>query len=666
MDSKSYQINFVDATPGTGKTEAAVRFMARHILKGKGGIVLYVAPTVELLERVKNERLIPMLREKGATPRQLSAVHLFSSHEYSESVVTVIRRALEGSSEAKGNITLPPEDECVALITHAAFFRLPLALRNRDNIDVIFDEARKCVFEPIRVELTFQEMELFSKFLIEEPSTTGPYSKLAIDSDPELQSELTALLEKWKQKQRLTRQAFGRFRDMIEAIQLRTTDVYCMRQASGERKGMLKFYEVHLPSRVFDRWRSVHIMSAYLQQTQLWAMLCRGMFSLNGKLCNMHQQRSGKWTYDQPRRRQLVPRYDLVDVTKTFIPDYEKRERKILKRYKQATIVTLTGRSDVEPNPRMLISSSRLSSVFVKSAKAAERHTREFEELYGNAKVKLGAADLRRILYPAEDTKEQLSDFARELRQWMNNIKKAAPAPYLWYLRAGLQVAEQWFDSEYASPIPLLLINKTYGAALKRKYPEYLRKVRILPHSCHGRDDFKDHCMILFQAATNPTPEARSFYEAHIPWYDYNQDHIVETALQAATRTSIRDTTNKEPVLIVVPDPYLAKLLSEKLGGVRIEYARDRYGVEPVYVVKLRKPYTKVADNMKKYRKGDKAKQTRREYEEAQRQSPFYKKYRTQTSLISRARSRNEPLDDLKAKAMELRSKHRRWMKENG
>lgn len=651
-----HTIEYVDTLPGMGKTEGAVRLMADHLLDQKAkGLLIYVAPTTALLTKVRDERLIPKLRAANASAATLDQIRLHESFSGKRqgrnvSVVTTIRREIEGSREMNGNVTVKALPKAVMLITHAAFFRLPLALKNKDNVTIIFDEARKCVFEPSTLNMTKAEEDLFSQYLAEDtlPGSTE-YKRVSFVQDADVLIDLKATMEKWKRKRKLASVAYGRFISMVEALELKTTEVYCMRRNSSVKgQSSFQFYEVHIPAKVFSGWRRVIIMSAYLRQTQLWAMLCRGTIGLNGEVSHMKYNKTLQKWVPVKAAASSTAYYNLKDVTVKFINDYKKRKADIDRRYRQATIVSLTGDSATMPTWRDMISSTKLNGIFVKDDKTARMYSKQFKEFcvkHTADMKKLSVKDLRRLA-EAADANEERSPFAQALHEWINSVDRVASAPYMWYLRYGLKIARQWHkDNPKASGRPLFLANKNHMAMVERDHPQLVHELRFLPHSCHGRDDFKDHSMVLFQAATNPTKEARDFYESQIPWYDYNQDHIVETALQAVTRTSIRDTGSSDPVLIVVPDPYLGGLLSERLNNANIVYATERYQVPRFGIVYITKPDLTSAERVRRHRE-----------RQISKGSPHAKKISSIWAMMSQTRKRIEerPTDAAHARLKEL------------
>jgi len=673
-------IEFVDSLPGMGKTEAAINLMAEHLLSDVPGLLIYVAPTHELLLRVKDDRLIPLLRK--ATPRQLGSIRSYDSKVKSDlflgSVVASIRRDIEGGYEAKGNVKINAQVNGVLLVTHSAFFRLPMALKNKEHVQIIFDEARKCVFEPSTLPMTDKEEELFNQYLQEDtlPGTSA-FKKIVFNSSIEVQAELKAKLEVWKKKRKVHAAAYGRFISMVESLELGTTEVYCLRRESkNHRQTTFQFYEVHIPSKIFSGWKRVIVMSAFLKKTQLWAMFCRSTFVLNGKSQRMGQRKDGAWI-PVPAGRNDTAYYHLKDITQTFIPKYRQREQQILKRYGQAVIVSLTGTSKTKATWKHLISSTKLNGIFVKDKEAAQHYQESFKifcRSHAKQVSKLTSLDLKRIINPTTAGAETLSEFGQALRDWVDSVEKVADAPYLWYLRHGLSVAKQWFTSDTGLDRPLFLANKNHMSKLQRSYPQAKQRLEFLPHSCHGLDNYKDHCMVLFQAATNPKKEARDFYESQIPWYDYNQDHIVETAIQAVTRTSIRDTTQSDPVLIVVPDPYLAALLSERLNDAPIEYANEKYGVPSFSILYITKPDLTVTERGRKFRDTESGKTSAQKVKDSRALSPFWGKLNSKTVMLSKARKQFKETGDDKAfekcqtllKEQELLSEqHAKWVRES-
>jgi DNA-binding PadR family transcriptional regulator len=670
-----------------GKTEGAVRLMAKHLLSDADGVVLYVAPTVMLLKKVE-ERLKVMLQSMGGKPRHEANILTYNELPGDgeggtpRGVVHSILEDLSGSARAGGNLLMSARNNAVAFVTHSAFFLLPFEFKNKERVSVVFDEARKCVFEPTEVALTEKELDLFNTYM-QDDASPRPSEYRQVSFNTKKLRDLEKLMIDLRANKSMKAFEVNRFLDMVKALKRGTTEVYYLKKRSSKKykdattgelkyRTALKFYEVHIPGKVFFGWKRVVLMSAFLEHTQLYALLCRGVFKSGAGVYTMAIV-NGVWK-PKPARRNVAHDVELVDVTERVIKDYKKRHAQIMRRYSNVTIVSLTGNKDTPVTTRNLISSEKLNGVVVKTKAMAEKGKKQLEELWersGSANG-MGIKSIREILYATAESRQRqvLTSFAKDLRAWHDKLNKAAEAPYLWYLEQGIHVAGQWFDrNSNSSPVPLFLANKNHMAALRRQRPDLRRMVKKLPSACHGRDDFKDHCMLLFQAAINPKPEARAFYEGHMPWYDYNQDHVVDVAVQAATRTSMRDTSKTEPVLIVVPDPHLMGLLAERLGNVTTSFAQDDYGVPGVYSISLRRPKQAV---VKRYQTSDKGKEAIRRARANAKKSPHFARINSLTTQIARinkkgvdSRETKARLDALVAERLAKRALHSQWMKDN-
>ena len=335
-------IHTVSSLPGMGKTEGAVRLMAKHLLADADGVVIYVAPTVMLLKKVE-ERLKVQMRALGGTPRHEANILTYNSlpgegnEEPARGVVYRILEDLSGSARAGGNLLMRARNNAVAFVTHSAFFLMPFEFPNKERISVVFDEARKCVFEPTDVTLTERELELFDTYMQDVSQRESEYRQVTFK--PKKLRDLEKLMIDLKSNRSMRVFEINRFLDMVKALKRGTTEVYYLKKKSSKKykdpetgemkhRTSLKFYEVHVPANVFFGWKKVVLMSAFLEQTQLYALLCRGVFKTNSGVFKMAKADDGVWKA-VPARRNTAHDVELCDVTERIIKNYQQRYAKV-------------------------------------------------------------------------------------------------------------------------------------------------------------------------------------------------------------------------------------------------------------------------------------------------------------------------------------------------
>ena len=174
-------LNYISVPPGTGKTTAALAYIADHVRRGMAekepGYVFYVAPTVDLLRQsytnlanlLPNDDTLFMATSGGKTDR---------------TVADKIAGILNGSNQ----YAKPFVPGSVLFITHAAFLGL------RDNAKfahttVFFDESRKWVDSPKRVDLSNGGKEAFENLFKSAPIGDGQISEMI----PRIQTTPTRL-----------------------------------------------------------------------------------------------------------------------------------------------------------------------------------------------------------------------------------------------------------------------------------------------------------------------------------------------------------------------------------------------------------------------------------------------------------------------------------------
>jgi hypothetical protein len=571
---RSY-IKLVDSFPGMGKTDGAIITM-KECVESKKGIILYAGPTCKLLKEVE-KRLCSALgidKHPSVIPIHSSAMY-GSGDPMHERVIHLI----DGTIKARSHLKLV-EEGSVVLITHKTFMQLPRYLKNKEKVTVIFDEAYKCVFDPVEVKLKGKEVKIFERHLGIPRGNSNDYLKLEkISSLNKIRKDLAHLETKKSGKQLF---------EILDSIRKESSEVYV--KITGESSSRFEFQEVKIPSTMFDGWDCVYLMSAFLKTTQLWALLTRGYFKLDGIVYKQKMDNYGDWEVQESRKKLTLDSRMLYvimnDVTADFIPNYEKRLEQFRKRYESATILALTEGT--------MLSRNQLNSVLVPQDTYDEKQE-ELRTLINSMRDKKGRVlDGKHLL---RLTRSELFEFAfapdnhhtitkpvHKILEWFNSLDIIARDPYKWYLKHAVNMAMRWMEKrkclhlKQKIPIgkrfhinlvpqkPLVLLNVAeQDRAMANS--KIMDQIQLLPFECAGINEFRDHRVTIFLAALNARPSHQNFYSSILPWYNPKQDYAVASAVQAVTRGILRNHKSKKSALIIVSDIEMAMMLKDRLLG---------------------------------------------------------------------------------------------------
>lgn len=585
----------VDAIPGSGKTDGALRLMEKRINKKKG-ILIYAGPTCKLLKEVE-QRLLTRL---GVSYHpSVRPIHSGSVEGSGVSMCDEVLQLLQSEvQKGQGAIRKVAAPGSVILITHKTFMTLPKSVRNKKNITVIFDEAYKCVFDPLDIRLQGDDAELFKNHL-GGVYDNSEYMKLQhVSSEAQIKKDIEKLS---------ARKAAKHLFELLKTVRQGTSEVYV--RVTGETSQKFEFQEVKVPTFMFHGWKRVYLMSAYLRHTQIWALLTQGFFVLNGEWMHnkpyLDENSERQWKHERihmtkARRAQMrwVTLVELEDVTTTFIPNYAKRIEAFRERYRNSIILSLTSAP--------MLSRNTLSSVLV-NENEYESKQEELREMMSRLKnrlrkdkVKLTRNDL--VKYAAKPGKRgeyQVPESVKPLVKWFKGLDIVSRTPYKWYLRHALAMASRWQQKNNCEDIqvpvvrngkviqhnliaqtPLVLLNVREQA--KAKEHQEFSNITLLPFECSGINDFRDHQVVIFLAALNAKPSHRNFYRAIMPWYDPRQDYAVATAMQAITRGALRKVDCNDPTLIIVADDEMGNAVHQRLFGLPKHVLGSQYGIPSV------------------------------------------------------------------------------------
>ena len=657
-------IDYVDAIPGIGKTDGAVAKMIRCIEKKKG-IFIYVAPTIRLLKEVEC-RLHARIKEKDRA--HVCAIH---SRQRSDSALALTQEVilrLQGDVTHRGERFAELKPGSVFLITHATFTSLPIHMINRNRITVIFDEAYRCVFDPTSMSLDKKEADAFYKQL--KTYDVGDYELLLeVKIDPVLFPTLSARAQK-------------KLMEMKTCIDSGISEIYL--RITGAQKQCFDIQQVKLPSSMFNGWKKVYLMSAYLRQTQLWALLTRGTFELDGVTYTMKKtwddsDQGFSWHLKQSNKIHKGAFVSLKDCTCTFIPNYKARMAAFKKRYAKASIVSLM---DGE-----FLSRDTLESVLVKDDKDYKRKCQQLPNLIdsitdANGKLMVDGKKLfmsrNLLISKARADLKMLNPKLRKLVKWYKSLNIVAHQPvYAWLLQQSLTLADKWSKKHVAKKDarkPLVLLN--IGEQGDVEYTHMRERIELLPFECAGLNEYRDHQVVIFLAALRAQPKHSDFYRSQIPWYDPSEDYGVAAAIQAITRGALRKTDSNTKTLIVVADSMTATSLKTRLMDQPKLFKASDYDVPKVIPFVFRFRTRTIQSDFKdseaesafKKKERARAKIAYRTYTKTLREeSPYYSKMRKAKYSLNKFRTMAktpenlERVRELQLSVVNLNQLHKTW-----
>ena len=315
------KIYYTNSIPGSGKTRWAISQMKKHLANNSVNIIiLYCAPTVDLLNEVYNKII-----DYDKTEMRVHLIH----HDNVSGVNCLLQRSFkllhnryENNANSKQLADADFYDEMdvydikpgdVVLITHAAFWNSSFSGSNqtfldKDKINLIIDEARDCYISSF-------------SFDIIEPNTAIRFKKYLGFKE---QSNSVLINPKKLSPARLASEDFSAymFRSSFEdlfaefkTISVRENiDLYAL-SAYDPAKQRFTLTIVRAPYDALYGWRKVILLSAFYSDSQLYHLL---------NCVHLHEHFKDVYSYDQ------------IDISSKIID--ELHLKKIKNRLKQTSI----------------------------------------------------------------------------------------------------------------------------------------------------------------------------------------------------------------------------------------------------------------------------------------------------------------------------------------
>lgn len=503
-------IHYLSSLPGVGKTKLAVKMMRKH-LRGDDGVIFYVAPTIDLLVEVRGNI------EKGLDKALKKKVRLVVGNDSGRSVQLRVSKLMSGHKSEEERVRRIPGGG-ILLMTHEGFLTLEDELPRKDETTVIFDEARKFTakMKPIKLA-SDKERRMFAR-LVEENSTplldrmdreTG-FQKFSLDEWPRNLKQMT--------ESSASRKKYAELYEVVESATNFRTDLYVRASSANSN---YHFYEVIIPSRVFDGFKNVILMAAFLEDSQMWHLLQN---SSQIRLRPLHRLEG--WEHCQ------------------FM--FNEANRKILERFAKVCIFPLTRQttplSMTRMNNAILVPTNRKDEIKLHLEGLGIESTRDL-------------IDQAKRMSERDPTKAEKSAL-KYLKQFGAKFDS-----FVWYLKAANKFIESLKEDGKVEDRVLVVVNDRNAKYTDTKYPDWLRISSV----SHGLNKFMSSNTIVFAAALNPEPDLAILYRALLPGYDFTKDHLADSCVQSVTRLCVRDTDSEVVAYVILPDSAMAELLRQKM-----------------------------------------------------------------------------------------------------
>jgi len=564
LESKANPIYFADVLPGAGKTLWAIEKM-RDCIDKKKGIILYVAPTHDLLDEVERKLVINT---------RASCVHHIRATNDGESTSVALRLKIDGGVSRYGATIKPCSPGTVLLCTHETFLYLTtdvnssMYIKRRAEVNVIFDEARKCVLSETKFSLPRDATSAFLEtFIHREDAPAGhEFGRVHLKKDVLDTEAFDAIFSRSSKLRRFR----SRVLQQLTAIRGDSNiEMYASikRMEDAEDTEFL-FQTMLVPRHAFHGWKKAVLLAAFFKNSQMYHLLAQ--YDVSSLLGTTDKSSAAK--YDQlilsaGGEDKLCK---LIDISTKVVR--AARVNAILKRYKALTVTYIS------PNTSFTMFHLR-NSVLVGNIEPDT--LAEFTLAYrawsrkrGHAHIPL-AASLPEVFSASPDP-----ELVRMFKLLKIHTEYSRLTPLRYYVRAAFGLCRRWLSQHRMKKetIPMLVnIGTTEGSSSRNRHwvqdvmkvvPDPADNLLEVPFVNHGLNRFKELNTLAFLATLNPTPTTARLFRQLCPSYNPKLDHTVDQAIQTAMRISIRDTSSRTKPLVVVTDRPLAEAIVEHLQGV--------------------------------------------------------------------------------------------------
>ncbi|WP_322073596.1 DEAD/DEAH box helicase family protein [Burkholderia cepacia] len=491
-------LNYISVPPGTGKTTAALAYIADHVRRGMAeevGYVFYVAPTVNLL-RQSYTNLTKLL------PSHEMLFMATSGGKTGRTVADKIAGILNGSDQ----YAMPFLPGSVLFLTHTAFLGLRDNAKFADTT-VFFDESRKWVDSPKRVDLANGGKEAFEDLFDRMPIGDGQISEM-IPRIPTAPARL-------------------RISD-LEALHKIATQgrAKCFCTQIGTHTSRPQLVTLTLPSQPFAGFKEVYVMSADFETSQMYHL-----FRHEG--------------------------YEPINRTATFMDKwlpggFMAAQVAIERRYSALTLVPLLDTkampSKYQAQYGVAVPVDSLTQ-FKERMEAAHIGTARLRDLVA---YKRDPIAFNTLVKPLEQK------FLKQMDEMQCNLDLIG-----WLLASTEGVAQNWWSANSLPESGLLILNEDAGRLENLSGFDTLGLGMV-----EGRNDFQDCTVVAFHAAVNPDPVISRMLNMLLEstGYDSDEDYVTDKAIQSIGRGIIRNRGVDTTMLAIVPTVGLAERIKARMG----------------------------------------------------------------------------------------------------
>lgn len=542
------KIHFADVLPGTGKTHWALKRILQ-VINDKSGVVVYAAPTMRLLDEMRNG-IRKALGAEMSDAKAARHIVTVDSRDYKVAGVGVgryLEGVLDGRVLSDRSLVAKIPDGSVVLCSHDAVLSLSRLTSRKDKTDLIFDEARKCTLADVSITLPERFVdEVLEEFTYVVPIPDSLFSKvMPFESNFESSARLKSLLDGLPRKYKL---ASEKLVNTLAKATRANNELYLKRRPKSVtvnyNTDTLTLQLISVPHVALSGWNSTTLLSAFFTCSQLYHILTM------------------RTRQDKNNR----PALELIDISDEVINP--KRHTLMQKRYEALSVTYVT---DGKFNMSLLRNGVLVSPDDTQQADRLAAALKRFND--NNKKHGYKARTLRKLVFQA--VIEKAAD-AVEALKGCDFVEHINFTPLTYMAKVAHKLHSKWVQKQAATDLPLL-VSTNVGTRIDNLPQYWVREIvpyfekgqlELVPFKCQGLNAYKKHDTLAFLATINARPVVVELFKALCPNYDANLDHTVEQAVQTSMRISVRDTTSSSKPLVIVPTKTLAEQIINQLKGM--------------------------------------------------------------------------------------------------
>lgn len=592
---------FKENKKGIDFNEAAIDYTKKVISKDNYDLLIFVAPTHNLLQEVKT-RVISELEEQiaksssedekkilYALTEKLYIIDTKSLDQYNANGLSIYK-TLQYLSLNYAKKSYMNDDDSIKLISDEVK-KLPKAIRyepgsvvfitqqafwtanhsittnrtfwNRCRTRVIIDEARSCDITTTQVKLTEKALSILQDKV--NVSSFNNYKKVPLSIfNAQLLKDLSIYLEPSQlSKLNIFLKDKGNTSSIFVKMSLPS------RNKEGHMTSNCSLFFIQIPYAALYGWHSITLMSAFFIESQLYAILssAKNIENLEYKI------KLNDITYkviNQARLKQLQRRFESAKFTYIF----ENEATAISKRLYRSGIV--------------VSSSKKTSSLCEQDAiEILEKATLDFNDLKNNDEADFGSySNISALAQSGYVNNNIIVAGKEEFFRKHKNVKNMHPIDVA--IRRSIQLSKSFleriklkvnFDDEETvtdsikksliislpKTIGLSEIDKdVFGRIVPDRLKNYFNELMI---DARGLNKYKDYSIISVLSAYNLDPITKAWFEQYCieelldssgkltgeyAVYDAYKDFSLGQCIQTIMRCSIRDAYNTDRNLVIV------------------------------------------------------------------------------------------------------------------